>query len=299
MQCIKPVRIYPQNKRGETNPNFPDGLDVPCGQCLQCRIARRREWVLRLWHENSYHESSAFLTLTYDDNNIPENASLRRRDIQLFHKRLRRSLDGRKIRYFTVGEYGDLSSRPHYHGIYFGLSLNQDDKERVMDSWPFCDWSIPIIRNKSFGVVEPDSIRYVAQYIDKKFTGDLAEEEYQNKGREPVFKFSSQGIGEQFALDNEKQIIENKYITMNGVKYSVPRYYFKKLNVDVMDMIAYSQEKEIENCGKISNIYLPEDDFYKIAPHRFKNYKEVMQSKTLLKDKSLRKKGEMFARSKM
>ena len=56
-----------------------------------------------------------------------------------------------------------------------------------MASWP-C----------SFGTAEPDSIGYVAQYIDKKFTGDLAKQEYDDKGRQPVFKVCSLGIGKVY-----------------------------------------------------------------------------------------------------
>ena len=58
-----------------------------------------------------------------------------------------------------------------------------------MASWP-C----------SFGTAEPDSIGYVAQYIDKKFTGDLAKQEYDDKGRQPVFKVCSLGIGKSICL---------------------------------------------------------------------------------------------------
>ena len=64
-----------------------------------------------------------------------------------------------------------------------------------MDNWPYCDWSNPHIRKHSFGLVTPESARYVAGYIHTKLSGDLAEEEYINKNREPVFRLSSQGIG--------------------------------------------------------------------------------------------------------
>ena len=59
------------------------------------------------------------------------------------------------------------TERPHYHLIIYGLGLNIEDRTLIMDAWPYCDWSNSHIRNKSFGLVEPDSVRYVAQYIDK------------------------------------------------------------------------------------------------------------------------------------
>ena len=66
MQCTSPIRLY----KGVNSLVYPDGLVVPCGKCLSCRIAKRREWTMRLWHELPYHQSSIFLTLTYDDDNL-------------------------------------------------------------------------------------------------------------------------------------------------------------------------------------------------------------------------------------
>ena len=133
MQCINPVRIT----KGLDVTRFPDGLLVGCGKCVMCRIAKRREWTLRLIHESVYWEDSVFLTLTYSDDYLPKNGSLDKRQLQLFIKRLRKSLNGRSIKYFACGEYGDNTERPHYHLIIFGISLCQEDKEKVMMAWPY------------------------------------------------------------------------------------------------------------------------------------------------------------------
>ena len=188
MQCEHPYRLL----KNIDLVKYPQGIDVPCGQCLLCRIARRKEWSMRMLHELDRYNDSVFLTLTYNDANLPENGSLRRTDLQKFFKRLRKQLDkdGRKIRYFACGEYGSQTQRPHYHAIIYGLSLRPQDKQLVMDCWKLCDWNPAIIKG-AFGLVEADSIRYVAQYIDKKYTGDLAETEYTLKGRDPVFKVQS------------------------------------------------------------------------------------------------------------
>ena len=130
MQCTSPIRLY----KGVNSLVYPDGLVVPCGKCLSCRIAKRREWTMRLWHELPYHQSSIFLTLTYDDDNLPPNASLSKSDLQKFFKRLRKDLSyvDRKIKYFAAGEYGPKTNRPHYHAIVFGLSLQGDDKNWLL-----------------------------------------------------------------------------------------------------------------------------------------------------------------------
>jgi len=55
--------------------------------------------------------------------------SLIKRDVQLFIKRLRKEQDSRgssKIKYYLVGEYGDLTKRPHYHAAIFGEDFADD-----------------------------------------------------------------------------------------------------------------------------------------------------------------------------
>ena len=121
-------------------------IQVPCGQCIGCRLERSRQWAMRCVHEAQLHDYNSFITLTYDDQHLPQNASLRKEDFQKFMKRLRKELDY-PIRFFHCGEYGEnafkgkfssqpsvkrkqmkhleqykLSAlgRPHYHAIIFG-----------------------------------------------------------------------------------------------------------------------------------------------------------------------------------
>lgn len=115
---------------------------VPCGHCMGCRLDRARVWADRMLLElrdNNY--KALFVTMTYDDESIPLAAhvgynyfdgfyedsdplvigddeswiaecaagapvTLSVRDTQLFMKRLRRTFDDRRIRFFLAGEYG-------------------------------------------------------------------------------------------------------------------------------------------------------------------------------------------------
>ena len=213
MRCTKPIRLMHLN-----HVEYPDGLLVPCGKCLACRIARRQEWSMRVIHELAGYKDAVFLTLTYSDDHLPDNGSLVVADLQKFFKRLRKQYakrkNGIKLRYYACGEYGDRYGRPHYHAIVCGLSLRQEDKDLVKVSWPFglCH----------FGTATPDSISYVCQYIDKKFTGDLAKIEYEDKGRAPVFRVSSLGIGRKFLEDNHDQLVHMGYCTVGGRVHSFP-----------------------------------------------------------------------------
>lgn len=218
-------------------------------------------------HETTQHNDSLFITLTYSDEYIPENGSLRKDHAVKFIKRLRFHVNkicpGRRIRYFLCGEYGDNTQRPHYHAIIFGLGLNSLDKSFVIDSWPFCDWTTIRIK-KSFGLAEGKSIQYVAGYIQKKLSGDLADEVYSNTGREPVFRLLSMGLGRGYVDNNVDNLINNLYITVKGVKMALPRYYLNRLNVDRDSISHYAIDNEIKKVKELSGHELTRDDAYHV-----------------------------------
>ena len=111
-------------------------MPVGCGQCLPCRINKRREWTFRLELEASLHEHNSFVTLTYADQFLPEDGSVNPRHTQLWLKRLRKVLDPRKVRFFLCGEYGDQTFRPHYHACLFGVGLDDAHLDRDWETLP-------------------------------------------------------------------------------------------------------------------------------------------------------------------
>lgn len=209
-------------------------------------------------HELGYHKESCFITLTYSDDNLPFSSSLRKRHLQLYLKRLRKNIGNRRIKYFAVGEYGEISERPHYHAIIFGLGLR--DADIIRSAWNYADWSVRSIRDKSVGLAEPDSIRYVAQYIDKKLSGGEAHEQYNCRGREPVFRLISNGIGSSYCRDTGEQIRTNGYITVNGVKSSVPRYYINKLELDTEQLKERAKYVDAEEVEKHTGLCITSKD---------------------------------------
>ena len=256
MQCTKPVRIFKNLNRKV----YPDGLLVPCGKCLHCRISKRKEWSMRMLHELEDHKNAVFVTLTYDDKHLPKNNSLVKKDLQLFFKRLRQNLiyqnDSRKIRYFASGEYGDQTQRPHYHAIIFNMSPKIQDQSLINISWQkgFCH----------FGLAEPDSIRYVAQYIDKKFSGDLADIEYKNKGREPVFRILSLGLGRNYVDKHSESLIDRGFATVNGIPHSLPRYYINRLNIENEELSDFAIKKDIAIVKEFTGYELTRDEAYRL-----------------------------------
>jgi hypothetical protein len=111
-----------------SNPYIPQGystVPAPCRKCMACKVNHKRLWQHRLILESLVHEKQAFVTLTYDDDSQPSDGSVSKKELQDFHKRLRKRFKN-KIRYFAVGEYGTNSLRPHYHGAYFGIRCDLD-----------------------------------------------------------------------------------------------------------------------------------------------------------------------------
>lgn len=228
MQCLHPYEK-------------PDGRTFACGHCINCKVNRTTEWAARLLHEYAVWPTASFVTFTYDDLHIPPNYSLRSKDMTDFWKRLRRDLEyeGRNIKYFYCGEYGDQFQRPHYHAIVFGLNPGDEhDRNLIIDNWPLCERFIfrRKLKHNAIDVVTPDDIRYVAGYVQKKLYGKLAEKEYKDTGRIAPYARMSKGIGLEFARKNEKQIREMQCIKFKTRTVPIPRYYREKLEIDVNDL---------------------------------------------------------------
>lgn len=180
MQCTSPLNAYINPfKQGEKVVFVPPSVSssykpirLPCGQCTFCRLEQSRQWAVRIMKEAKCHDQNSFLTLTYDDDHLPEHRSLNKKDLTLFFKRLRKSLSPKKIRYYAVGEYGDKTQRPHYHVILFGHDFSDDRKlykqrenplyesKTLSDAWP--------LGFANFGDVTFESAAYCARYCLKK-----------------------------------------------------------------------------------------------------------------------------------
>lgn len=225
MRCPFPILI---------KNNFGQVREVPCGQCSACRLNKAREWSIRIMNETLFHEDSCFLTLTYDDEHLPNNKSLVKKDLQKFLKRFRKCFDS-QIRYYASGEYGDESHRPHYHLILFGVSPTDDvfKKKRYdrshkgwhceLDCWSygFC-FTAPVTY---------DDACYVARYTMKKLTGKKSGY-YDELGIEPEFAVMSlkPGIGAEYIRGNKGKLKRRGFIIgKNGQKCPIPRYYKDKI----------------------------------------------------------------------
>ena len=245
---------------------------------------------MRMIHELDNFNCAVFVTLTYDEDHLPPHASLVVSDLQKFFKRLRKevSSSGNSIRYFACGEYGDRFGRPHYHAIIFGLSQSKRDKDLISSKWPF--------GRCYYGSAEPDSIRYVAQYIDKKFSGDLAKTEYDEKNALLYFAFRLLVLGKR-TLKNREQLTQMGYCTVRGVMHSLPRYYLNKLGIDPILYREMAQQKACEDYEEATGLNLDPDIAYRVRPAtEYTQYAKKQEAKRMQSDKNKKAKVDLKKR---
>lgn len=235
---------------------------VPCGHCIGCLHDMQSEWMTRLWieYKSDLSRPAVFVTLTYNEENLPseefnsegvvyEKPSVVKSHVQQFMRSLRtnikRQIDKNKwkgwkgaIKYFFTSEYGPNGGRPHYHGIIYGLT--RQDEELIEQIW-----------NKGFvnvGDVNEKTITYVTKYClkptefsaypDRK--GYFDNEKWMDEQgiRRKPFRLMSTGLGSAYFEDRQnlkfhfKDIIKHNYIRVNNIKKKMPRYFKKKIYTD-------------------------------------------------------------------
>ncbi|QBQ83338.1 MAG: replication initiator protein [Microviridae sp.] len=179
--CLRPYFAYLEGSEYR----YP----LPCGNCEYCRWKSSRVWSFRLSQELlSWNGKALYVTLTYNDENLPDGANLCPSHISGFFKRLRYYLKkfNTEIKFYACGEYGDRYGRPHYHAIIFGLTTEYIEIVRRC-------WKFGYIRKPS-NVRGMECMNYVCGYVQKKI-GSLATHKHEYGDREPFFARMSKGLG--------------------------------------------------------------------------------------------------------
>lgn len=196
-------------------------------------------------HEAQLHEFKCFVTLTYDDDHLPENRTLVKKHFQEFMKNLRRhkQFAGIKIKYFMCGEYGEQTLRPHYHALIYGIDF--PDKKlysKRQGNLLFTSALLDKIWGRGeckIGALTFQSAAYVARYTlqksGKKFPGghyrlinkDTGEThdvlpEYGQASLRPA-------IGHDWYLRYASDIHNSDSAVVGGKEFKPPRYYDKLL----------------------------------------------------------------------
>lgn len=229
-------------------------VPIPCGKCIGCRLEKARQWAVRCYHESQMYTDNCFVTLTYNNEHLPESRNIEKRTLQLFFKRLRKHINKhepeKEIRFYACGEYGEKMGRPHYHSCIFNYDF--PDKEILYTDYQhnhrsgfstginhslYTSATLEKIWGKGYctiGELNLQTAGYVARYVTKKITGPLQEEHYKRDYMEPgahkavpEFALMSRmpGIGEPWLQKYFTDVYPKDFFTINGIKNKPPRYY--------------------------------------------------------------------------
>jgi hypothetical protein len=204
-------------------------VPIGCGNCMECRNAKKREWQVRLHEEIRYDNTGQFVTLSFSDEELVKLEKLfpkkygydldnavatkaTRRFLERWRKKYKKS-----VKHWLVTELGQTNTeRIHLHGILW----TTEDKETISNIWKYGNvWIGDYVNEKT--------INYIVKYVNKI---DPKHKEYKSK------ILPSPGLGKNYLnrIDSNNNKFRGKktnemYRTRNGTKIPLPIYYRNKI----------------------------------------------------------------------
>lgn len=248
-------------------------LQVPCGQCIGCRLEHSRQWAIRCVLEARSHDQNSFITLTYSDEHLPSDLSLDPQHLRKFLHRLRKRKG--PFRYYACGEYGEQTKRAHYHACLFGMDFQDKIQLRRINEYTL--YTSEELNNlwgyghTSIGELTFESAAYCARYVLKKKLGEgdlqhvlLDEQTGELKPvYQPFARMSLGGgrkagrpgagaIGKAWLTKNHNDIYshDKDFLVMRNQKMKPPKYFdriYDTINPERLARIKTKRKEEREN----------------------------------------------------
>ncbi|AXL15093.1 replication initiator protein [Microviridae sp.] len=184
MRCRQTIQLA-QTKTGQ-RPN------VPCGQCLHCRINRRDRWVTRIWLEYQSSIIGQFWTLTLSDQGLDTYHQKGPKKLwsnfcNALRQKERRQNNTIPVRFFGVLEHGETLGRPHFHTMIFNHWTSQKPESRYIPDLPRPRYHIGAWPHGHVDCMPLNtrSARYLAKYTTKFNQTDPTEENIVFHARRP------------------------------------------------------------------------------------------------------------------
>lgn len=223
-------------------------VQVGCGQCIECRKQKARNWQVRLNDEIKQHKYNYFVTLTFSPKGLQEvcnkgrlqecNAAAEyalRHSLERYRKAYKHSL-----KHWFITELGHVGTeRIHMHGIILAdeeLQFNKTEDvpgKGIMAEWKYWKYGHVFVGT----YVNTRSVNYVVKYmhkIDQDHKGFIGQ------------VLCSPGIGRSYTdkiWNHELHKYRpgktiDYYRLPNGSKIKLPTYYkYKFVNEDERELI--------------------------------------------------------------
>ncbi len=243
--CLYPKiienRRYKANKKnGGVIPKVRDerALYVPvgCGNCIECRKQKGRQWMVRLNEEIRGRKGGKFITFTFTEEAIEElreaigdGLSGYNMDNEIAKKATRRFLERwrkkykKSVRHWFITELGhEGTERLHLHGFLW----TDKSEEEVEKIWKYGGVTFGDGKGKDY--VNEETINYVMKYVSKN---DEVHESFVG------LVLCSPGIGSGYfdRSDWKNNVYKpgggtnETYRLRSGVKIGLPIYYRNKI----------------------------------------------------------------------
>lgn len=237
-------------------------LSIPkqCGNCIECRKQKARDWQVRLHEEIKTNPVATFVTLTFSNESIQEitgmprtktwpgvqdlkgyelDNAIAKRGVRLFLENWRKKT-GKSVRHWLITELGHNGTENiHLHGIIWSNNI-----ELIRKTWRW-GWIYPRSKEESKqNYVNSRTINYIIKYVTKI---DAKHKTY----KQEILASHKPGIGHSYTTSiNSKNNIFNYektkeyYQLPNGQKVSLPKYYKNKLYTDEEKELLWIQKLE-------------------------------------------------------
>lgn len=266
MPCAAPIPAWrpaiggPLLFKQPNNGRAYNNIEIPCGYCILCREEQARQTAVRITHEAQQWVENSFLTLTYDDQNLPAHGSLDYSHLVKFWKRLRKAIG--TLRYYAVGEYGDKSMRPHYHACIFGHAFVEN--RIIIKETPNLLWSSQRLTEiwghgqVAIGALNFQTARYTASYVTKKLKSKQRYVRIDEETGELIAvtqprAFMSRNIGKQWWMTWGHQLKDHDRVIINGQPQKPPKAYDKWLSEVNEKKMEEIKERRKEQATKMTD----------------------------------------------
>nr|QJB19280.1 MAG: replication initiator protein [Microvirus sp.] len=277
-------KYKPNKKNGGIIPPLRDirvkGVPIGCGNCMECRKKKAREWQVRLLEDVKHNTNGIMVTLTFSDKSISKlkrdvlkesieeikgyelDNRIATKAVRKFTERWRKKYK-KTVRHWLVTELGHNGTENiHLHGIIW----TNESVNEIRDKWGY-GYIYP--RNEDeekVNYVSERTVNYIVKYIYKQ---DTKHKHYKSK------ILVSNGIGKSYIESKEAERNKYKangetietYKTRTGHEIAMPIYWRNKIyNEEEREKLWIEKLDTNERYigGEKINIKNNEDEYYNL-----------------------------------